>query len=599
AGLAAPAEDSAHDPIETLLLATLPTPATSTRLPTLEQILAWQHTPASSPFLARLPHFSIHQTHRLEETLARFKAILPTTCPPLLDLNGAILTPKHAILMIRLYHALNTRLNQPHRHDVPFQTLLPPHQRQPHPHQTAAILHTLNSPLSIITGGPGTGKTTIVGEILKHALHPQGLALDKQHIRLAAPTGKAAQRMAQSLAQDYPDIASALDEPQTLHRLLSLQAQGATPYNEHNPIDARLIIVDEVSMIALPMALTLLHAIRSDAKIVLIGDPDQLPPVDTGNLLSNIILQHPHPCTHLPPPSHFATRLLQAKVELTHNFRIRSTTPNDTKFPSIYAIQNDVIAGRTTAIQNTPSLLPSDCRTHLRTGGFACYRQTAHTKAILDHWVDALKMQTHGASYAMPTTQDEETALKKTFDSIEAFKILTPTNDGIFGTQRLNGYLIAHLTPPQKSLLRPGVIVMLTQNNYTIGHFNGETGIIVKDNATKQRMIAFPATETKPDHRTFDYFPLDWLRDSLIPAFAITIHKSQGSEFQHVLTVLPPQTPPALLTKNLLYTALSRARHSAALIAEEETLLSCIMCTPPQDPSLVDLFHPTPIDSHD
>ena len=386
--------------------------------------------------------------------------------------------------------------------------------------QRKAIFEAASSGVLIITGGPGTGKTTIIKALIR-IYESMGC-----EVALAAPTGRAAKRMAESTSC----------EARTIHRLLEVEfrdeadgADGATfARNEHNLLDADIIIIDEASMIDMFLMEALLAAIRPGARLVLLGDCDQLPSVGAGNVLHDLI-----------DSGCFNT------VRLTEIFR-----------------------------QGSESLIVTNA-----------HRINRGEMPVLDaHDKDFFFMKREGGALIPTLTEVVARRLPATYgvSAFDKIQVITPTRKGAAGTETLNLLLQAALNPPAKdkaerkfrdAVFREGDKVMQIRNNYDLvwdengterfGIYNGDIGVIEKIYDRQSYMlIDFDGREVK--------YGFDLLED-LEHAYAITVHKSQGSEYPFV--VMPvTDFPPMLMTRNLLYTAVTRAKTMAVLIGREDAL---------------------------
>ena len=386
--------------------------------------------------------------------------------------------------------------------------------------QRKAIFEAASSGVLIITGGPGTGKTTIIKALIR-IYESMGC-----EVALAAPTGRAAKRMAESTAC----------EARTIHRLLEVEfrdetddGDGATfARNEHNLLDADIIIIDEASMIDMFLMEALLAAIRPGARLVLLGDCDQLPSVGAGNVLRDLIDSE---C--------FNT------VRLTEIFR-----------------------------QGSESLIVTNA-----------HRINRGEMPVLDaHDKDFFFMKREGGALIPTLAEVVERRLPATYgvSAFDRIQVITPTRKGAAGTEALNLLLQAALNPPSPQkiekkyhdiVFREGDKVMQIRNNYDLtwdergkerfGIYNGDIGVIEKIYDRQSYMlIDFDGRKVKYG---FD------LLDDLEHAYAITVHKSQGSEYPFI--VMPvTDFPPMLMTRNLLYTAVTRAKTRAVLIGREDAL---------------------------
>ena len=391
--------------------------------------------------------------------------------------------------------------------------------------QQEAIKEAVRNGLMVITGGPGTGKTTTINAIIRY-FEMEGL-----DIYLAAPTGRAAKRMTE--ATGY--------EAKTIHRLLELtgipeesSARVHFERNAQNPLEADVIIIDEMSMVDIFLMHALLSAVVTGSRLILVGDVNQLPSVGPGSVLKDIIRSGEFPV-----------------VELTKIFR--------------QASQSDIVVNAHKINQGIPVVLDNKSMDF-----FFLKRYDANV--IISVVITLIQKK-------LPKFVDAQP-----YD----IQVLTPMRKGLLGVERLNGILQQYLNPPEKEkkekehgngLFREGDKVMQIKNNYQIewevrglygipvekgvGVFNGDTGILREINT-------FAETVTVEfDERRFVEYSFKQL-DELELAYAITIHKAQGSEYPAVIIPLLGG-PKMLMNRNLLYTAVTRARRCVALVGDEKT----------------------------
>ncbi len=400
-------------------------------------------------------------------------------------------------------------------------------------HQVTAVKEAVRNGLLVITGGPGTGKTTTINTIIRY------FELEGLEIFLAAPTGRAAKRMSETTGF----------EARTVHRMLELnggaEGSGGFERDESNPLEADVIIVDEMSMVDISLMYSLLKAISVGTRLILVGDVNQLPSVGPGSVLRDIIQSHA--CN---------------VVMLTKIFRQASTS--------------DIIVN--------------------------AHKINHGEEVILDNKsMDFFFLKRYDADVIINVVlQLIKQKLPKFVDATPYdIQVLTPMRKGLLGVERLNGILQRYMNPPANdkvekeygsTVFREGDKVMQTKNNYQLaweirtkfgltvdkglGIFNGDMGIIRQINDFAEQMII------EFDEGRMVEYPYKLL-DELELAYAITIHKSQGSEYPAVVIPLL-SGPMMLMNRNLLYTAVTRARKCVTLVGNEVTFQQMIQNTSQQ-----------------
>ncbi len=427
--------------------------------------------------------------------------------------------------------------------------------------QRDAVAAALAGRLIIVTGGPGTGKTSVVASIVRAAWR---LGLGADDIALAGPTGKSVNRMTTSLRAalaDLPDdddddreLAVAALEARTLHRLLGYQPHTRSfRHHANHPLRATLVIVDEASMIDLALMERLLCALRTDARLVLLGDADQLPSVDAGAVLRDLVAALPDHTRRLTrsyrmDPSDPAGRaILRAATRVNDGASPLPSDPDDTPY-----VRLRELGARAAKL---PNLLDDWFREHV----------------LEDPRWNPLRKRTYRATDGR-IADDDNADVSELAALFERHRILTITRRLATGADAVNrhlhGRVLAAASADRAPDLYPGEPVVMRSNDYVRGLFNGDQGLILRvdEDGRGQRFRAvFPG----PDG--WRVFPIDPLRTELELGFAMTVHKSQGSELDHVTVLLPAQDVP-LLTREMLYTALTRARRSVTIAGSRKLL---------------------------
>jgi exodeoxyribonuclease V alpha subunit len=439
--------------------------------------------------------------------------------------------------------------------------------------QIKAVQLALDRPLALITGGPGTGKTSIVVAMLRAWLHGGMSAND---ILLAAPTGKAAQRMGQSIrgtllkldeqdrdAQDQALLTRAT-EPQTLHRLLGWHpGQGSFRHHAGNPLAAKAVVVDEASMIGQELMEALFMALSPDTTLVLLGDPDQLPSVDAGQVFRDLVSALPG-----------ATQRLQ------HSFRMATGGGH------LLNVAKTVNEGRVQDLWEGPHAIPRRERLEdLENRGVELLVPSPPLlEAFLDQWMEQrIWTQRDGQSLdallfppvkapkdGAPWGGGDLLRIQKLTANYDRSRVLCPVNTGpgLMEVDGLNEYLHRLALDRAKDQLEttPGIIVgepvMVLRNDYRRSLFNGDQGVVlmVRREGVDRPEVFFPRGDG------FVSFPLAAMRDSLTLSYAMTVHKAQGSEFERVALVVP-DLEGDFVTRGILYTALTRAKLAVTILA--------------------------------
>ena len=408
--------------------------------------------------------------------------------------------------------------------------------------------------ITLITGGPGTGKTTTVVKLLSLLV---GTATRDLQIHLAAPTGKAAARLTESISNALTHMPADVQariptQAQTLHRLLQTQSKST----QVQQLATDVVVVDEASMIDLEMMARLLQAVPTSARLILLGDKDQLASVEAGAVMSQL-------CTG---------NLLKAQtVTLTHSHRFdahsgigqwaRAVNANATdNTPALKALWNsapDWLASLPVQ-QSIEGDTPEPDVTRLQLSHAHDPKLAVGLRYGWRHWLALLSA--HRPSPNSPTTPCSDAQAVALLKAFTEFCVLCAVREGPLGVTQLNTQ-VEHALGLGQSTWYAGRPVMVTRNDYALELMNGDMGLCLPGPDGVLR-VAFPAVEGG----------VRWVMpsrlDSVDTVFAMTVHKSQGSEFAHVLLVIPAQESP-VLTRELVYTGLTRARQRLTLWAPQ------------------------------
>jgi len=438
--------------------------------------------------------------------------------------------------------------------------------------QKVAAFSSLGNRLCVISGGPGTGKTFTVAKILALLVEQSGN--DTLNIALAAPTGKAAARLQEAIKEAKTTLncsdavkAAIPEEASTIHRLLkTIPYSPYFRFNEENPLPYDVVVIDEASMVDLALFSKLTKALRPQSRLILLGDKDQLASVEAGSVLGDIcdtgnvhrfsqafidvcrrVTGENFTENHSGPTSENTSDCI---VQLTRSYRFDKTS-------GIHAVSRAVKAGEA---DDTLDLIKKG------TYGDIHWKNLPRPDELLRYLEDWI-------------TGRYDVYLKaadplKAFDHFSRSRILTALREGPYGVHNLN-FLIERIMHKKGLIERsgrwyPGRPVMITRNDYNLRLFNGDIGIAMETNGSDGELrVFFPGTEEPlrsfpplrlPDHET---------------VYAMTVHKSQGSEFDEVLFITPDRDT-QVMTRELIYTAVTRAKKKIQVWGKEDVFLTAI-----------------------
>jgi exodeoxyribonuclease V alpha subunit len=431
--------------------------------------------------------------------------------------------------------------------------------------QTAAITAALARPLTVVIGGPGSGKTALIGGIVR-AWRAAGMPAEA--IAVAAPTGKAANRIAEGLVADGLET----PVPSTLHRLLGFSARrslhgGAFRHHENNQLPQAGVIIDEASMVDLMLVEQLARALRPETRLVLIGDADQLPAIQAGSVLRDL-----GPLALRLPESH-------------------RMSPDDPAGAEILEAARQIAAGKT-----PPARQPAAGVTAIEALTFVGFEvcepdaRDSHGRRLLGAFIDrwyarhvhpTVTMVEPRRALRLDRGALDEAGLalaSALLDRHRRARLLTVTRVGQAGADRINDLLVRRAAhelgrDAGPDALPPGTPVMMIENDYDRGLMNGDQGVAllveqvgqVGKSGAPTLMFAFP------HQSTLALFPAATLRGAVAVSYATTVHKAQGGELVEAALILPEIDLP-LLSRELVYTAVTRARRSIVVLGRRALL---------------------------
>nr|WP_312820933.1 exodeoxyribonuclease V subunit alpha [Acinetobacter oleivorans] len=434
-------------------------------------------------------------------------------------------------------------------------------------HQQAALQMVSRQSLSIITGGPGTGKTYTLARII--AVLSQ--AIPNIRVAMAAPTGKAAQRMQEALQNSFNDpklLESGLvneelrnQGTQTIHRLLGMGHSQTPRFNQKQPLPYDVIVVDEASMLDLNLATLLFEAVPESCRIILLGDANQLASVDVGAVLADLqqIQALADNRIQLQTSRRFAEGALIGQVakfiqvqtsQINHEQVLQQFEIDIVQVSELRSIPLDVDMPDVVQLEYLPE----------------------GNHAEVEIYYQKLMLGFQGYVKSLKNYLKEERSIEQIQNVVKAFddyRILTAVRHGPFGLQQLNQYAQRWIQQ-QLSIVTAGGWyvgrpVMMTYNDYQLGISNGDIGLCFEHRTQPQQFeVYFPSLNK--------WVAANRLPKSIQSAFALTIHKSQGSEFTHTAVVLD-QAAKNLLSQELIYTAITRAKKVVSLLVHPEALL--------------------------
>jgi len=412
------------------------------------------------------------------------------------------------------------------------------------PEQNGAVAWALANRFTVISGGPGTGKTTTVATLVAQLAKRNPSLV----VKMGAPSGKAAARMTESFRSQASALREVgilpsdhvMEDASTLHRLLGVSGDGQRiSRTAANPIPADVVIVDEASMVSAELMKSILDALAPQCKLILLGDMNQLKSVEPGNVLGALCREakaHAHsiftPCVHV----------------LTKSFRFSDEKNIGRLAAAVVGAAPDRAVAE---LRNAEPPLVWNSKWNPAKDGPALY--------------DSLFNALRHANFDDPVSA---------LDAMESSRILCSQNSGRYGAEAINESCARHLVSSLPNACNPRPILIL-ENDYESKLFNGDTGVVMNDPATKEEVAFFRAGKEDASSHEGIRKVLLALLPAHAPAYAMTVHKSQGSEYSHLAVIIPPYKT-RLLSRSLLYTAITRFRESpdaSLLVAAPEDVV--------------------------
>ena len=507
------------------------------------------------PLIYDSGYLYFHRYHRYESSLARMLLEKSTQQMPAFDEQKAV-DWIHKLLP-----------SDPDKYKINYQQL--------------AMWMALKKRLLILTGGPGTGKTyTLIRLVALRFLLNQASDNSLPSVALAAPTGKAAARINESIADSMTGLNESIDDKllrqlptqaQTIHRLLGTRRnQPEFIHNPDNPLTHDIVVVDEASMVDIGLMTKLMEALKPECQLILIGDKDQLASVEAGSVLGDI-------CS----PRNMQQNVLSVNT-FSPDFRNEVSAsslmqkPGDESSNCSPIIDCMVQLERSRRFEGAPSIgkLASAVNSNKAKEALELLRDESDISMFPDKNMNDLEIELSSWNYL--NLSFDKKNMDKLFQFWERFQILCAHRRGLKSTEIINRLIdskIAHKSKQTQTNYPdewyPGRPIIITRNDYELDLYNGDIGITVKNPGSSEALqVGFPSRGES--EKTYRYISTAQL-SSYRSAWALTVHKSQGSEFNKVLLMLPDQSSP-ILTRELIYTALTRSKKTFSVWGKKSIL---------------------------
>ncbi|MBL4940281.1 MAG: exodeoxyribonuclease V subunit alpha [Colwellia sp.] len=440
--------------------------------------------------------------------------------------------------------------------------------------QKIAVANAINKNFTVIAGGPGTGKTYTVTKLLVALLMLNEHALN---IALVAPTGKAAQRLSESIIKAISgfkglitdDVLAVMPtQATTIHRLLGVIPNSPNfRHNKDNLLKCDILLIDEVSMVDLPMMARIFRALKPEAKIILLGDADQLPSVAVGCVLADIA---PRPHNGYSPANlRYLAQACQLDAKQLKNAFEQDKTAADTHHDHLsFLIKSHRFDGEGGIGKLAACVIQGQFAQSWQLLASSTNKALEQLNLVdnkLNTWLSSLVKQ-----YYQGIAQCSD--INQAFVILAKFRVLCVTRQGEFGVDVINQWIKEQLMPSYQhtQAIYHGMPIMISENDYRLGLFNGDIGLLWRtDDGHLMAFFEHTSVEQSPAQSYKILLP------SRLPkydsVYAMTIHKTQGSEFDHVAIVLPKQAGHQLLSRELLYTGITRAKTKLTIASNKQT----------------------------
>ncbi|MEX2381023.1 MAG: exodeoxyribonuclease V subunit alpha [Opitutales bacterium] len=455
-----------------------------------------------------------------------------------------------------------------------FSCFFKPEETKENPWQAAACVAALRHDFSVVTGGPGTGKTTTITRLIGLLLSlPEGQMPKK--IKMVAPTGKAAERMREAFAGNFDRMLEQLPEknsrrlrslrderidiPSTIHSYLGFRGLGGFRHHAGNPLDCDALIIDEATMVDLELFLSLFRALPERCRVILLGDKNQLAAVETGNVFSDLTAG----------ASEGSGDLNVVSRDFARAFEELSTVALPQQEKNAAPICGDHVVELVKSYrfsENSP--VGQVARSLINEGRLPGKNGALSITAFEDDWHEPLRKAVSGYRSALSAAALPEALLEQ----MNASRVLCGVRRGEHGVNAINRLLSAYVLGDNTDPGHPrhGLPFMIRTNDKSLNLWNGDCGVFYKDSEGELGAYFTPASPGSPPRRYNPYALPEWEA-----AFALTIHKSQGSEYATVVVVLA-ETKRPFINWELVYTAVTRARHGISLVLPEALMGSTL-----------------------